>query len=220
MRKGPGIAVLCAGMLLGGCNLVISQQPWFSAEQAGPRLKEGVWVNLDPEGCTFDSALPVTDWPECAQPMLVQGNDYVLREEAEQEGAPRWHSVSHLIVAGAPLIDQIEWRDKDENGERTRKVYLYTGLAVIARDADGAATEVRRWLVQCGPMDARPRKPGSTPRPQTVTRRPFPGLKVEGSNCTAANAEALRAAARASESLAGNDRSAPVIGRWVRGGAQ
>lgn len=219
MPKPLQIAILSGAVLLGGCNLVISEQPWFTEGQAGPRLRPGVWVNLDPAGCTFDFAQPVENWPECAEPMIVRGDDYILREEADREGPPRWQTVRHLVVAGTPLIDQIEWRDKDETGERTRKVYFYTGLAPTAYAADGAITEVKRWLVQCGPMNPAPRKPKSGPRPQTVTKRPFPGLKVEGTNCTAANAEAVRGAAKASEAISGNDRSSPMIGRWVRDGS-
>lgn len=215
MRNGKIQCALLAASLLGGCNLVISEQPWFAADAAAPRLKQGLWVNLDPNGCTFDSAKPVDDWPECAEPMIVRGDSYVVRDENSENGN-KWEELAHVVAAGTPLVDQIEWRRKD------KAAYLYMGLAATARDADGAITEVKRWLVQCGPLDP----PGKDKQveagpPRMVTSRPFAGLTLDASNnCTAASADALRGAAGLSEALASEDGNSPVMGHWVREGSR
>ena len=64
-------------LALGGCNMVVSERPWFAAADAlQPGLKDGLWVNLKDAKCRFDSAQAIQDWPDCAQPMLVQGGYY------------------------------------------------------------------------------------------------------------------------------------------------
>ena len=215
MHRLLRIVTLAGIGLLGGCNMVISQEPWFAADAAGPRLKQGLWANLDAAGCTFDADKPVEEWPECAEPMFVRGDDYILRVETDQDKAPEWQTVPHLVVAGTPLIDQIEWRDKDRGGERAKRVYLYTALAATGRDADGTITATRRWLVQCGPLDQS--KESASAPPRLVTSKPFPELKLDGaSNCTAVSADAVRGAARLSEAIATQDGDKPVMGRWVR----
>ena len=105
-----------------------------------------------------------------------------------------------------------------------REIPLAVGNPVrtLYRDADGAITEVKRWLVQCGPLDP----PGKDKQveagpPRMVTSRPFAGLTLDASNnCTAASADALRGAAGLSEALASEDGNSPVMGHWVREGSR
>ena len=220
MAKTSSVLIAAvAASLLGGCNMVISEQPWFAAEASGPQLRQGLWVNLDPKGCTFDAAKPIEEWPECAEPMIVRGADYVLRDE-EAEGGPKWQTVPHVLAQGTPLVDQIEWYDKDKTGTKAKTIYLYFGLTATAQGSDGAITAVKRWLVQCGPIDPPGTEKAEPGPPQMVTARPFAGLTVEGSNCKAANADALRGAARDSEAIASDDGNSPVMGHWVRDGSR
>ena len=61
------LIALAAASLLGGCNMVMSETPWFSvADQTGaPQLREGVWVEPG-ANCAFIKDDPVDKWPTCA----------------------------------------------------------------------------------------------------------------------------------------------------------
>jgi hypothetical protein len=79
-------------------------------------------------------------------------------------------------------------------------------------DGTGALVRLAYWPVLCGPPP--PDDPHRDDEP-VVTVRPFGGLTVEGDNCTAQSLEALRGAARASQTLPAWDH---LELRWLRPG--
>ncbi len=219
MRK---VLAALLGLALGGCNLVVSEQPWFAAGAAQqPGLKDGLWVNLKDAKCRFDPAEAIQDWPDCAQPMLVQGGYY--RGPGPGQGDPgqladvdKWERMAHLLAAGEPAIDQIDLSSADEaDAARPTKGYLYLATRITARDEQGRAVAVVRWPVACGPLPKRQSRGKSRPGDH-VSAKPFPGLVVKDSICTASDIDALRRAAALSEQVAVPNGTPPIISRWVR----
>ena len=70
-RKGDEPVLQAAGddgrIILGGCNMVMTDKPMFSvADGAGaPAIRGGVWRDDKPD-CVFDEAAPQNKWPKCA----------------------------------------------------------------------------------------------------------------------------------------------------------
>lgn len=222
---------LAGAVMLGGCNMVVSERPWFDAP-SGPQLKDGIWAIVDMDECAVDPAAALADWPDCARPILVRGGEYAgpaarddERPAAERLDPARWDVIRHVLADGRPQIDQIAFappRDGEPGpaagfGEG-KPFYIYTAVQPTALDGEGRITALRRWPVLCGPKPVK--KAGSTKRSRFVTDKPFKGLRVDGDGCTAADIAALRRAATASERLAG-ERSGymMVISRWVRANA-
>lgn len=211
------------GLALGGCNMVVSEQPWFAAGDAlQPGLKDGLWVNLKDDKCRFDPAEAIQDWPDCAQPMLVQGGFYRgpgprQDDPGQLPGVDRWERLAHLLAAGEPAIDQIDLSSTEEaDTAKPTKGYLYLATRITARDEQGRAVEVVRWPVACGPLS---RRKAAARGGDYVTGKPFPGLVVKDSICMARDVSTLRRAAALSEKVAVPNGTPPLISRWVRDSA-
>ena len=192
------LLVLVLAAALGGCNLVYSERPLFTAANAAaaPPVEAGLWL-MEASDCAFDIAAPVEDWPACAEHQTVT-----------DRGAHAWRLFPGgelLLAAGDPLI--VQTREKDDRG---RPVYFYAGGLATAYGPDGRATAFRFWPVQCGPPPPQPAEGEAHPR--YVTSTPLPGLTVSGKDCLAHDPGAVRAAARTSEAWA---ETTSVI-RWVR----
>lgn len=189
-------AVLAAA--LGGCNLVYSEQPMFTAANAAaaPQAEAGLWL-MESENCTVDLAAPVPDWPACAEHQTVA--DHGPRAFRLFPGGDL------RLSAGDPLI--LQTRERDDHG---RWVYFYAGGLATAYGLDGRATAFRFWPVQCGPPPPKPAQGEAHSR--YVTRAPLPGLKIHGDDCRARDPAAIRRAAQASEAWA---ETTSAI-RWVR----
>lgn len=222
MRKVIGIA---AALLLSGCNMVMSQQPWFaSGDAAQPGMKDGLWVNLKGVDCKFDPAEAIQDWPDCAQPMLVTGGQYrgpgpgADEDKGQLADVAKWDKVDHLLVAGDPLIDQIDLGSGNPDGSHAEdKGFLYLAARAVRRDEQGRIVELLRWPVACGPLPKRsPKAKGMPKAADFVTRQPFPGLTIKDAACTAKDVATLRRAAVLSEQVAEPNHTPPVVSRWVR----
>ena len=222
MRK---VLVGVAAMLLAGCNMVVSESPWFAADEAArPGLKEGLWANLKGADCRFDPAQAIQDWPKCAQPMWVEGGQYrgpapdADRNPSQLADVAKWDKVDHLLAAGDPLIDQIDLGSgAPDDGHTGGKGFLYLAGRVIRHDDQGRIIELLRWPVACGPLPTSLPKAKGMPRAaDLVTDQPFPGLKIKDEACTAADLEALRNAATLSETIAAPNRTPPITSRWIR----
>ena len=221
------ILVLVAGASLSGCNMVVSERPWFEAP-SGPQLKDGIWAMLDTEDCAVDPAIALPDWPDCARPVLVRGGEYLGPASGDDELPPvqrldpaRWDKIVHVLADGTPQIDQIaSKRPVSASGppvdgvDVDKPFYIYTAVQPVATDGTGQITARRRWPVLCGPKPSR--KAGMTGRSRFVTDKPFKGLKIDGDSCTAKDLAALRRAAAGSEAIAGGDGYSIIISRWVR----
>lgn len=222
MRKVIGIG---AALLLSGCNMVMSEKPWFAAaDAANPSLKDGLWVNLKGADCKFDPAQAMQDWPECAQPMLVTGGQYSGPGPGSDDNpgqladVAKWDKVDHLLVGGDPLIDQIDLKSGSPDGDHADgKAFLYLAARATRRDDQGRIVEMQRWPIACGPLPAALPKRKGMPKPEDfVTKKPFPGLTVKDAACTANDLSALRRAAALSEGVAVPNKTPPVVSRWVR----
>lgn len=216
-----------AGASLSGCNMVVSERPWF-VQPSGPQQKEGIWAMLDTADCKVDPAIALTDWPDCARPVLVRGGEYLGpassdddRPAAERLDPARWDKIVHVLADGTPQIDQIASKRPVSAGgppvdgvDVDKPYYIYTAVQPTAIDSAGRITALRRWPVLCGPKPSR--KAGMTGRSRFVTDKPFKGLKVDGDSCTAKDLAALRRAAAGSEAVAGGDGYSIITSRWVR----
>lgn len=223
MMRKLAIAALAIG--LGGCNMVVSEKPWFAASEAAlPGLRDGLWANLKGSDCKFDPAQPMQDWPDCAQPMLVEGGRYrgpsmgADDEKGQLADVTKWDKIDHVLVPGDPLIDQIDMSSgKNAGPQGESKGFLYIAARILKRDEAGRGIEVLRWPVACGPLPKKLPKRKGMPNPSDfVSKQPFPGLTVKDSVCTAADIAVLRRAAALSEKIAVPNKTPPITSRWVR----
>ncbi|MGE3692531.1 MAG: hypothetical protein AB7F98_14245 [Novosphingobium sp.] len=213
------LAVLIVPVLLAGCNFLYSESPWFTPADAegAPRLRDGLWAVLDNAECTFDDKLPANEWPGCAGAMVVEGDsmstlEWLSDEEGVRNPHPSIDTADVVLAAGNPRIIQYQATGKSGNSDRKPEdQYFYAGMRPTAHDAQGRITAFNRWIVLCGPLPP-PGKPD-------VTERPFKGLTIRGTECTANSVAALRNAAKRSERIpdrAGQIETPPA--RWVREG--
>jgi hypothetical protein len=212
---------LLAALPLAACNMVVAETPWFDAA-SGPQLKDGLWANLQTPDCKLDAAVPIADWPSCASPMLITGNSYSgppNGPRGKDAESSNWQAIPHVLVGGDPQLDQLRLEPNATGGQagpRTDKpLYLYMAVKPVALDADGRIIETQRWPVLCGPMPKKPREKDGVPI--FTSDRPFKGIRVDGEICLAESAEALRAAAAASEVAAQEGGFTKVTSRWIRG---
>ncbi len=216
MRKT--IAVLIAPMLLVGCNILFSDHPWFSdADSAGASpLRNGLWAVMDRPDCQFDENLPASQWPECADAMVVDGNRLLsMNWTTDDSGGNRRIASTDVgevvLAAGNPRVLQFHALGKEGDESKPDKLWAYVGVRPTAQDTSGRITAFNRWIVMCGP----PAPPGGP----DITRRPFRGITIQGSDCTATSQSALRNAAARSERLPGkNGKPETPPAHWVREG--
>ncbi|MBC2664891.1 hypothetical protein H7F51_05120 [Novosphingobium flavum] len=229
MRRALSLTTaLLAAVLLAGCNIVVSDQPWFGAEDSVGRLglREGLWAVMTDGDCRFDETLSAERWPECASAKIVRGDQLLSYEwvDAETAGGPRreflqWQTDVILLADGDPMILQL--RNVDATGERGEggvvAPYYYVAVHPLERDDAGRIVRLERWLVECGPL---PKAADDAKGEDTshVTDRPFPGLTVNGNVCTAASVAALRRAALASQAMGQAAGIRPSPAHWVRDG--
>ena len=187
--------LLCAVLLLGGCNMAHSDHQLFTAADAAgaPTVRPGIWADPDP-GCDFDPNLPVkAKWPQCAH------GDTTHQGRAGREPADRF--------AGKPLIGQYG----SAQAETIRRPSS-TSPSSLRLDAQGRIVAMKAWPVQCGPPHRRARGD----KGPSGTRHPLPGMTMDadGNNCTVATAEAVRAAVGPSRAWT----DTPGGAYWVRDG--
>jgi hypothetical protein len=222
----PRIAIaLLAASALAGCNLVLSDQPWFGeADSIGaPTMRDGLWLVAGDPSCKADETRPIEFWPECAAVLVVRGEEHLEPQWTWPaiHGKPfkqllEWQVSTVRLATGSPLILQ----SKVETERADRPVYRYFGIAPGKLDEQGRLVSITIWPVQCGRLEKQPtqvEKDGSNNQ-EHVTRSPFPGLTLTDENCTAQTADALRAAARASAGLSERDGEPPRAAHWVREG--
>ena len=189
--------VLALASLLAGCNVVVSDKPWFTATGAAgaPRLREGVW--LGSSTCAVDERRPIDAWPDCARPALVQ--KFGLVGLSKDNG--RWQRTSYryVLADGQPFILQVGTR---QNG---KTVYLYDWVRVTGLDDQGRVIAFTAGPVLCG---------GSATSGSSTSL--YPGLVKQDTDCTASSVGALRGAAKASDAYA----TPTGQGHWVRDGAR
>lgn len=140
------LLLLAAAASLGGCNLVYSETPLFSAADArgAPQLRPGVWAERE-EGCDFDSAKPVGEWPECAGGSVISPTQLTTTGEKPS-------STAYVLTGGDPQVMQFAL----EMEPTKPLIYLYGGLRALKRDDRGRIVEAETWIAQCGPPPPKP----------------------------------------------------------------
>jgi len=199
-RRLSRILATCAlAVALTGCNLVYSTRPLFTlADEVGaPAMKPGVWLLAKPD-CAFDEALPVKQWPKCADWVLVRPGQILSPDSAEGE-EQRWSVIETLLAKGEPRV--LQWREPEKADDH----WAYAGVASRATDADGRIVEIEAWPALCGP-------PPPDDAKSKVSAEPLPGLVIDGQDCLASEAAPVRASAAASRTWAGEHQAA----HWVR----
>lgn len=218
--------VLAAALILGGCNMVYAEHPLFTAADAAgaPALRPGIWSKRAAD-CVFDAARPISEWPECADPVLITPDRIGDPGKPDKQGG-------YVLAGGDPRVMQMELTlDADKP-----PIWIFVGLKPLKSDTEGRITEARTWIVLCGPPpppppETPPPPPNETPeqaeaRAQAeiaaamaagVTREPLPGLEIKDGMCVARERDPVRNATRAS--LAWDDDGPSVI-YWVRDGVE
>ncbi|MGI9170227.1 MAG: hypothetical protein ACR2FH_08645, partial [Caulobacteraceae bacterium] len=197
--------------LLGGCNVVVTRTPLFSAadEAGAPALRPGVWRAAVDPACAVDEATPLGDWPPCAGGVALRPGEGAYHNRDTAKGV-----LTHepfVFAGGEPRIGQarvVLSGDIKLEGDATP--YIYAGARATKLDDRGRIVAVLLWPVQCGPP-----RIGATDG-DTTTLHPLPGIQMKANDpvCAAPSAAVLRAAARASEAWA----EKPLNAHWVRDG--
>jgi hypothetical protein len=219
----PTVLALGGALLLGGCNIVMSDHPVFAtADTSGaPALKPGVWAMPLP-GCTFDEAAPATAWPKCANGGVITADQ--MGEPLDPKVPPPGERkvASYILAAGDPVIMQ----DRGElpgDGGATKSLYFFIAIKPLKTDPAGKVVTAEEWVVLCGPPAKKvPQPVPSDPNAErqddgtmsVITEHPLPGMKVVDGVCQPADKAAVRGAAKASRDWA----EALVTARWVRDG--
>lgn len=230
MTKLKTAFALLAMTALSACNMVVSDTPWFDAA-SGPQLKDGLWANFDSPACKLETGTPLDKWPECAQPMMIRGNTYAgppaggdPAQAAARFDPAKWQALTHLLVAGDPLVDQIfvdlSKASSDDGIDRSKakSFYLYLAVRPAATDSAGQITETLRWPILCGPLPKN--RKGKDGKPIFETDQPFAGLTLVEGRCTAKDTAALRNAAAQSEGVAQAAGFAIISSRWISNGVK
>jgi len=221
-------ALVAAALALGGCNLVVSATPVFSAADAAgaPPLRPGVWAAPQPN-CDFKPADPLAAWPDCAGGAVITATAFVTAVDPSNVGpsgqapapgaAKPQKNVPYILAAGDPRVLQIDMELPLDPAAKTR-LFVFAALKPTTHDADGRITGAEIWFVQCGPPPP-PKPTGSGGGTETggITDHPLPGMTVDkGGTCTTNDKAALRNAAVASRAWAD-----PVGAlHWVRDGVK
>ncbi len=198
---------------LSACNMVITTEPTFLAEDAGkPALREGLWLNEE-KGCKFDIKAPAPGWPECAHWIVVKNSAMTgVGDKGEAFALP------FVLAAGDPRVLQVRIEDDNKADGKAAVLYVYMGIRPLKVDKAGAIVAYRGWMVQCGPPPPKDAKKADG-NPRYGTLEPSPGMTMdaEGSGCTPESKAALIGAARLSEHFdeIGKDGE---DSRWVRDG--
>lgn len=203
---------LCVVLLLGGCNLVTTDQPLFFASPApdAPKLRNGLWVidDADKDDCRYDARKPVTRWPDCADWMLVRDGEilgYDPPGKGDRVGVGEWTSMPFVLSAGEPMVLQI---DGSSDG---KPAFQFFGIEATAGEPTRLTT-IKTWPVLCGPPP--PDGAMTDGKRRYVTLEPLPGLTVTGdSGCTTTEASAVRNAAAWSRGQSGEEGGGA---HWIR----
>ncbi|QKG71182.1 hypothetical protein [Erythrobacter mangrovi] len=201
------LALLSGSILLAGCNMVVSDEPWLTRGPDTPVMKPGIWVSEGKPDCEYDLATPVESWPECADPAIIRADGAFLTLNKE---TAKWRVNEVILGTDDPIVAQVALPEQITTTEADAPKYIYLAMRPTGQNAGGEITAIETWMMQCGPIDRV--KVNSGDQNAMVTKEPFDGLTVVGSNCHADSIAALTNAASQSEALADSKGAA----RWVK----
>lgn len=207
-------AVAAPSVLLAGCNMVVSERPWFSSADAenAAKLKPGLWAlsKCDPGNALHCTTLTI----EVTGSELRRHEPNDLPAEATRQDALLEKTrVNYLVIPGDPIIIQVQMRAPPElQREPGANTTAYLGFAPTERDADGQVIAGAVWPLVCGPEP----KPGDAnyglqDEQGSVTNHPLPGLTMaDGFTCVANDRATLVRVARETKTMNG----APLSIHW------
>lgn len=220
------LPLLAAVLALGGCNLVVSEKPVFTAADAAgaPALRPGVWSATQP-GCDFKSSDPVAAWPKCAGGGVITATAIMASVESSGAGPPDQPppttakpqtTIPYVLAAGDPRVMQINFKLPPEAGVGSA-LYYFVAIKPAAPDARGRIVQAEIWPIQCGPPPpAKPASAGADADQGGITDHPLPGMTVAQGLCSPVDKAAVVNAAKASRAWA--DQVGTL--RWVRDGVK
>ena len=220
------LLTVALGLVLSGCNMVISDEPWFT--EPGPvQQKTGLWVMLEKADCPVSATTSLAAMPDCASPILIidgaysgPPNDRSLPDAVRYDPA-KWDRIDHVLTDGTPMVDQLRFDATKPNPGapppvfKDKLTYLYLAVKPTGFDAEGRIISAKRWPVMCGPLTRGEKDASGGPR--FVTARPYAGMSVvHDMACNAADVAALREAAVTSEVSAPLAVYQIMESRWLR----
>lgn len=174
----PRSTLVLAALLLGACNMVMSEKPLFAdADRSTLAPRAGLWLMRDKQ-CRFDESRPESGWPQCAMWVVVRSSGDRLEV---MDGKGQTEQLGALFAAGDPPIIEVRWVDTAKD---SRVYYGYLGLTAGPANSDGRFSSASAWLVECGEQD-----------PETKDIQPHPGI---GPDCRPSSKDAVRLAAKLS----------------------
>ncbi len=215
------ILVVLAALVLGACNEVYSRTPLLpeAFQRGDPQLRSGLWQLSDGAAfnCPFDIRQRLDRWPDCAVGFEYQSGQFWMVSRSQ-----RILAFTVRLAPGEPILVQEHWSldalkdpraPEPLNADNPFFGWSYNALTVVRTDAADRIIEAKMVEAQCGPLPAKADPPAADGKPlrAPVTDRPFPGLKIVGANCVAADLDTVRAALRQSASL-----GEPRTVRWIR----
>ncbi len=190
MKAAHTLILLAAALMLGGCNLVVSQTPVFSAADAAgaPPFKPGFWASPDP-GCDFKESAPFDTWPKCANGSEIQRDAIVGTMEPttvtassgdKTASGPKKVALPYVLAAGDPRVMQVDLHIP-EAGLGQLGFFYFVAVKPTRFDDDGRITAAQIWPIQCGPPPP-PQTTQSTQRQRRDQGRghPAPAARPEG----------------------------------------
>ena len=212
------LLVLASLALLGGCNVLMTKDPLFSAaDGAGaPRLRPGVWEQAPSGDCTVDESQPLASWPSCANGFVVEDNGTV-GSFSQHDGKQVWTTTPYVLAAGDPPIFQIHLSD-DSAGAGTPPLFVYAAIRATKSDEAGRVVAISAWVVLCGPPPPADAKAPDGKTQRYGTLAPAAGLTMDAdaNDCTTTSQDAARHAAAESEHWTKPDGF--TASHWLRDG--
>jgi hypothetical protein len=171
LRIAASVAILLG---LSGCNIVVSEDPWFTAADAAPApvLRDGLWLAAESD-CRFDDARPAEQWPDCADAFFVRGEErWSMQWDTDAGDKPRrtfagWEpadpfSDTLFVASGDHLIMQAQTQGEPADpppdggdagaGKADSRAYIYGAIRPGQLDDEGKVLAFETWFIQCGPL--------------------------------------------------------------------
>lgn len=205
---------ICLGVLVASCNMVTSQTPLFSSAdaQGQAQFRSGVWMD-EAKGCVVDTAMPIGQWPDCADAWVVHPGEILAGRDAKAP-ASTWQSYKTVVTSGNPAVLQIEVGDESDGP----KGYVYAGLRTLKTDGEGRIIEYKAWPALCGPP---PKADPTGEKSAVVSDQLIAGLVADKDkqDCTASAQGPVRASVAQSEAWNDtDDNGGRDHARWIRDG--
>jgi hypothetical protein len=217
-------ALICIGLLLGGCNMVVTKTPLFSkADTAGEaQLRPGLWRETPQDPCDFDETKPFAEWPGCANGFIVKDGQ-VGGYNTDADGKKTWTSSDLVVAGGEPRVIQVLLKDLGVKGLGELPfgpMYLYMAAHPTKTDDQGRIVAYTAWPILCGPPPPPDAKGPDGKAMRMGTLKPLPGLTMDkdDNNCTTSSQAVVEAAAKASAQWQQTNTTSED--HWVRDGTR